>query len=69
MGPRHSRDGPGPGAGVIIYFASEDCAVEAKRAGAKGGKIIKDKFSIGRYGFIAHVTDPDGNMIGLHSMK
>jgi predicted enzyme related to lactoylglutathione lyase len=63
------KDGPGPGAGVIIYFASEDCAVEARRAADSGGKIVKDKFAIGQYGYIAHVTDPDGNMIGLHSMK
>ena len=52
------KDGPVPGAGVIIYFASEDCNVEAKRAGINGGKIVKDKFSIGQHGFIAHVTDP-----------
>jgi predicted enzyme related to lactoylglutathione lyase len=63
------KDGPAPGAGVIIYFASDDCAVEAKRAAAEGGAIVKDKFAIGRHGFIALVTDPDGNMLGLHSMK
>jgi len=30
---------------------------------------MKNKFSIGQYGFIAIVTDPEGNAIGLHSMK
>jgi predicted enzyme related to lactoylglutathione lyase len=30
---------------------------------------MKDKFSIGQYGFIALVTDTEGNVIGLHSMK
>lgn len=57
------------GNGTIVYFMCGDCAVEAKRAPANGGKIMKDKFSIGQYGFIALVTDPDGNVIGLHSMK
>ena len=59
---------PSGGNSTIIYFACEDCAVEAQRAAKGGGKIFKDKFSIGPYGAIALVTDPDGNMIGLHSM-
>jgi len=36
---------------------------------SNGGKIVKEKFSIGEYGHIALVTDTEGNMIGLHSMK
>ena len=61
-------DGPGGGSGTIVYFTCDDCAVEARRAPSNGGKILKDKFSIGQYGYIAIVTDPDGNTIGLHSM-
>jgi predicted enzyme related to lactoylglutathione lyase len=57
------------GNGTIVYFTCEDCSVEAKRVPANGGKIMKDKFAIGQYGFIALVVDPDGNVIGLHSMK
>lgn len=57
------------GNGVIIYFQCDDCAVEAKRAAHNGGKIFKEKFSIGNYGFISLVHDTEGNMIGLHSMK
>ena len=57
------------GNSVIIYFSCEDCAVEAKRAGENGGKIFKEKFSIGQHGFIALVHDTEGNMIGLHSRK
>ncbi len=57
------------GNGTIIYFTCADCATEAKRASESGGKIFKDKFSIGQYGFIALVTDTEGNMIGLHSMQ
>jgi hypothetical protein len=54
--------------GTLIYFACEDCAVEAARAAANGGKIFKEKMSIGPHGFIALVCDTEGNMIGLHSM-
>lgn len=54
---------------TIVYFVSEDCAIEAGRVPGNGGKIFKDKFSIGEYGFIALATDPDGNMFGIHSMK
>ena len=61
--------GPSVGNSTIVYFTCGDCAVEAKRVPPNGGKIMKDKFSIGEYGYIAIVTDPDGNAIGLHSMK
>jgi predicted enzyme related to lactoylglutathione lyase len=57
------------GGGTIIYFVCEDCSVEAARAAKHGGKIEKEKFSIGPYGFIAFVIDTEGNRIGLHSMK
>jgi predicted enzyme related to lactoylglutathione lyase len=60
---------PSGGNSTIVYFICADCSVEAKRASTQGGKIFKDKFSIGQYGFIALVTDTEGNMIGLHSMK
>jgi predicted enzyme related to lactoylglutathione lyase len=53
---------------VLVYFICADCAVQARRAADAGGKIFKDKFSIGQYGHIALVNDTEGNMIGLHSM-
>jgi predicted enzyme related to lactoylglutathione lyase len=60
---------PSGGNSTIVYFTCSDCAVEARRASESGGKIFKDKFSIGQYGFIALVFDTEGNMIGLHSMR
>lgn len=60
---------PSGGNSTVVYFACEDCAVEAKRAASGGGRIFKEKFSIGQYGFIALAFDTEGNMIGLHSMK
>jgi predicted enzyme related to lactoylglutathione lyase len=56
------------GNGVLVYFITDDCAAAADRAATAGGKIFKDKFSIGEHGYIALVTDTEGNMIGLHSM-
>lgn len=60
---------PSGGNSVLVYFKCEDCAVEAKRAVSAGGRVMKDKFSIGPYGFIALVFDTEGNMIGLHSTR
>jgi uncharacterized protein len=60
--------GPSGGNSTIVYFTCADCAVEAKRVSSSGGKIMKDKFSIGQYGYIALVNDTEGNVVGLHSM-
>jgi hypothetical protein len=63
-------DGKGSGAGgTIIYFSCDDCAVESERASKAGGSIVRGKFSIGKYGFIAFIHDTEGNLIGLHSMR
>src|SRR5947209_3941572 len=34
------------GNSVIIYFGSDDCAIEAARVAKAGGKIFKEKMSI-----------------------
>jgi hypothetical protein len=60
---------PSGGNSTMVYFSCDDCAVEAVRAAESGGKVVREKFSIGPYGFIALVTDTEGNMIGLHSMR
>ncbi len=57
------------GVSTIIYFGSEDCAIEEKMIPNLGGKIHKPKMSIGQYGFITLAVDTEGNMIGIHSMK
>jgi predicted enzyme related to lactoylglutathione lyase len=54
---------------VLVYFVCKDCADEAAKAVQAGGKIHKEKTSIGQYGFISLVVDSEGNMVGLHSMK
>ena len=55
--------------GTIIYFPGGDCSAMAARAVHNGGRIKNEKKSIGEHGFIAHVLDTEGNLIGLHSMK
>ena len=60
---------PSGGMGTLVYFACDDCAVEADRVVNAGGKIKDKKMSIGQYGFIALVFDTEGNLIGLQSMK
>jgi uncharacterized protein len=60
---------PSGGMGTLVYFSCEDCANEEARVEAAGGQVFKSKMSIGQYGFIALVTDTEGNMIGLHSQQ
>jgi predicted enzyme related to lactoylglutathione lyase len=57
------------GNSTIIYFSCDDCAVEQALIVANGGNILREKWSIGEYGYIALVTDSEGNTIGLHSLK
>jgi predicted enzyme related to lactoylglutathione lyase len=57
------------GNSVMVYFSCADCAVEAGRVTEAGGKVQQEKMSIGEYGFIAHVLDTEGNLIGLHSRQ
>ncbi len=57
------------GNSTLVYFGSEDCAIEEARIENAGGKIFKPKMSIGDYGFISLAMDTEGNMIGFHSMK
>ncbi|MDH4167330.1 MAG: VOC family protein [Gammaproteobacteria bacterium] len=77
-----SPDGPGAGGalvrapgmpstpgGTMVYFGCEDCAVEGGRVEAAGGRIQREKMSIGQYGHIVLAVDTEGNLIGLHSMN
>jgi predicted enzyme related to lactoylglutathione lyase len=57
------------GNSTLVYFACEDCAVEAGRISGAGGTVQREKMSIGEYGSIVLAVDPDGNMLGLHSLR
>lgn len=58
---------PGPG-GTMVYFSCADCGVEGSRVAAAGGTVVRDKTSLGEFGFMVLAMDTEGNMIGLHSM-
>ena len=60
---------PSGGNSTLVYFTVDDCAVEGSRVVPAGGRIQRDKTSIGQYGFIVLAYDTEGNMFGLHSMK
>ena len=62
----HSRPGPG---GTLVYFSVEDCAAEESRVTKAGGKVIRPKFSIGSFGWVALCQDTEGNLVGFNSMK
>ncbi len=55
--------------GTVSYFSCRDCAVQQQRFVELGGTVEREKFSIGKHGYIALVKDLDGNLIGLHSMR
>ncbi|GGO68605.1 VOC family protein [Bowmanella pacifica] len=57
------------GNSTLVYFSCQDCATEESRVVQAGGQVQRSKMSIGQYGFISLVLDPDGNMIGLHSLQ
>ena len=59
---------PGNG-GTLVYFASDDCAIEIARVTNAGGMVLQEKMPIGEHGFCAIAADTEGNTIGFHSMN
>ena len=57
--------------GVLIYFmANPDLSEALSRVEPAGGKVLVPKKIITEeYGYMALVTDTDGNRIALHSLK
>ena len=60
---------PAGGNSTVVYFSSEDCAIEQARIESAGGKIHQEKRSIGEYGHLVLGLDTEGNLFGIHSMK
>lgn len=60
---------PSGGNSTLVYFSCRDCAEESGRIADAGGKVFKEKFPIGEYGFVALALDTEGNLFGLHSMR
>jgi uncharacterized protein len=57
------------GNSTLVYFRCEDCANEADRVVAAGGRIYREKTSIGPHGFYVLAYDTEDNMFGLHSLR
>ncbi len=63
-------DGCNPGAGgTMVYLNVEgDLDGVLARVFDAGGTVIKDRTDISLHGFIGIFQDPEGNVVGLHSM-
>ena len=56
--------------GSVVYLNVEgimDAAIA--RAEGKGAKVLFPKTNIGEHGYIAHISDSDGNKIALPSLQ
>lgn len=63
---------PQPSAnGILIYLdASPSLDAVLARVSAAGGQIAMPRLALPRgLGFIAHITDLDGNRVGLHALN
>lgn len=55
--------------GTLVYLNAQGMLDEAlARAEERGAKILFPKTNIGENGFIAHISDCEGNKVALHSM-
>ena len=64
--PNHSPSSTGT---VVYLNGGEDLSVPLGRVASAGGKVLKEKYSIGEHGFIAFFHDTEGNQVGLHSRQ
>jgi predicted enzyme related to lactoylglutathione lyase len=60
---------PGAGGSIIYLNANPDLQNVLNRIEKAGGKITMPKTAIGQNGFMAFITDTEGNHIGIHSME
>ena len=61
----HAKPGVG---GTTVYFMVDDCAIVTARVADAGGVVVRPKFSIGEFGWIALCQDSEGNLFGMNSM-
>lgn len=56
-------------AGAMVYFSVADIPATLARVSAKGGKVLREKMSIGEHGFVGHFEDCEGNRVALHATQ
>jgi uncharacterized protein len=65
----------GPGytpssSGSLVYLnGGDDLTHVLNRVEKAGGKILQNKTSLGKNGFMAYIEDTEGNKVGLHSVS
>lgn len=65
---QHEMYRPSATDGALVYFSCKDLNAELSRVEEAGGTIMKQKTAIGEgHGFMALLTDTEGNRIALHS--
>lgn len=60
--------GPGAGGTTVYLNVEGDLDGVLSRIPAAGGKVIRERLPIPPHGFIGIFSDPEGNVVGLHSM-
>lgn len=60
---------PGQGGTMVYLNAEGEIDAILSRIAQAGGKVHKERTAIPPHGFIAIFEDPDGNVVGLHSMS
>jgi uncharacterized protein len=56
--------------GSLLYLnGGDDLSIPLSKVENAGGEILLPKTSLGPNGFMAHITDTEGNKIALHSKK
>jgi predicted enzyme related to lactoylglutathione lyase len=60
---------PGPGGALVYLDASPSLDTALARVGSAGGQIALGRQALPpSMGFFAHITDLDGNRVGLHAL-
>ena len=58
-----------PGNSPIVYVEVDDIDSTLKQVQKLGGRVAMSKAEISDMGWDAHLSDPDGNVIGLYQGK
>jgi len=67
---KHEMYIPGDSAGPLLYFSCKDLAMELAKVTIGAGSIIQQKKEIGGgHGFMALLTDTEGNRMALPSLQ
>jgi len=53
--------------GTLVYFTAPDIDAALRRVTEKGGKVLNATTSIGKFGFVGHFEDSEGNRVAAHS--